>query len=133
MKKLLFSFCLFWFANPVFAQIRKAKIDFPNLAIMSIDVDEYNFETIKKDSIAYFNFTFKNTGEVPLVIESINSSCLCTTSIFEKEMVDVNDTGNFTLFLNTDEINGSFDKIIRIIYNGDNSPQIIRIYGKIEE
>jgi hypothetical protein len=96
-------------------------------------MDEHDFGTVKKDSVAYFSFTFKNKGEVPLIIASINSSCLCTTSIFEKEMVAVNDSSNFTLFLNTDEINGSFDKLIRIIYNGDNSPQLLRIYGKIEE
>lgn len=98
-----------------------------------MDIDEYNFGHVKKDSQAYFNFVFKNVGEVPLIIESIQSSCLCITSIFEKEVVDVNDSSNFTLFLNTNEINGTFDKLIRIIYNGDNSPQIVRIYGKIED
>ena len=133
MKKLLVLVYLCWGSSALLAQIKRANIDFPNLAKMSMNIDEYDFGTIKKDSVSYYNFEFKNTGEVPLIIEAISSSCLCTTSIFEKEMVDVDSTGSFTLFINTDEISGSFDKLVRIIYNGDDSPQVIRIYGKIED
>jgi hypothetical protein len=135
MRHLLFFGFIFcsWIGSFAQIRIRTANIDLPNSAVMFMTTDQYDFGIVKKDSVAYYHFKFKNIGEVPLIIESINSSCLCTTSIFEKEMVDVNDSSNFSLFLNTDEIYGSFDKLIRIIYNGDNSPQIIRIYGKIED
>ncbi len=131
--RLIFIFYLVLCSTNTKAQLKKANIEQQNLAVLSIFEHEHNFGTLKKENVVSHNFKFKNTGKVPLKIETIDASCVCTSFEFEKEPVAIDSLGSFSLYINTKEVSGAFDKLIRVIYNGDNSPQIIRIYGKVED
>jgi hypothetical protein len=59
-----------------------------NTADMTFESMEHDFGKIKEDAgPANFNFNFKNTGKVPLVISAVNASCGCTTPEWSKEPV----------------------------------------------
>ena len=82
------------------------------------------------DPSSQCEFTFTNTGKEPLIISKAKGSCGCTVPEWPKEPIMSGETG--LIKVNYDEKRiGSFNKSITITSNAKNSPQIIKIKGKI--
>ena len=82
------------------------------------------------DPSSQCEFTFTNTGKEPLIISKAKGSCGCTVPEWPKEPIMSGETG--VIKVNYDEKRkGSFNKSITITSNAKNSPQIIKIKGKI--
>lgn len=54
---------------------------------------EYDFGTIKEGEVVEHTFTFKNTGEAPLIIQTAQPSCGCTAPDWSREPIPVGGTG----------------------------------------
>lgn len=54
---------------------------------------EHDFGTIKEGEKVSHIYKFKNTGEVPLIIESVRPSCGCTAPNWSKEPIPVGGEG----------------------------------------
>lgn len=54
---------------------------------------EWDFGTINEKDVVEHIYTFKNTGEAPLIIESAKPSCGCTVPSWSKEPIPVGGTG----------------------------------------
>ncbi|MCF6351636.1 MAG: DUF1573 domain-containing protein [Cyclobacteriaceae bacterium] len=54
---------------------------------------EHDFGTIKENDVVTHVYTFKNTGEVPLIIESVRPSCGCTAPDWTKTPIPVGGEG----------------------------------------
>jgi hypothetical protein len=54
---------------------------------------EWDFGTINEGDVVEHVYTFKNTGQAPLIIESAKPSCGCTVPTFTKEPIPVGGTG----------------------------------------
>ena len=54
---------------------------------------EWDFGTINEGDIVEHVYSFKNTGQAPLIIESAKPSCGCTVPTFTKEPIPVGGTG----------------------------------------
>ncbi len=70
MKKLLFLLTLMFVQNTALAQEKIAKITF------KVETIDYGTIAVNSDGIRVFEFT--NTGDAPLVITEVSSSCGCT-------------------------------------------------------
>lgn len=70
-------------------------------------------------------FTFKNTGNAPLVIQRVNASCGCTTPDFTKEPVVPGGTGSIKVSFDAVGRPGEFQKTITVYSNDPNNPQVI--------
>lgn len=76
-------------------------------------------------------FTLKNTGDIPLVIEDVNTSCGCTTVEFEKE--PVRPRGRLDLHVTYKaEHPGHFNKTITVHCNVESSPIKLAISGNAQ-
>lgn len=62
-------------------------------AKMEFTTTEHDFGTINQGDIVEHTYSFKNTGEVPLVIQSARGSCGCTVPDWSKEPVPVGGEG----------------------------------------
>lgn len=62
-------------------------------------------------------FEFKNTGNVPFVIYTVNVSCGCTTPVWSKSSVKPNERGKITISFDPDERPGPFEKQIFVVGN----------------
>lgn len=84
------------------------------------------------DPIQTCEFTFKNTGTVPVVVLHVEPSCRCISAEYSQEIVHPGEDG---IIIVTFDGNGSqsgyFDKSVRVRIN---SPQIytLRVKGLIE-
>jgi hypothetical protein len=54
---------------------------------------EWDFGTINEGDVVEHAYTFKNTGQAPLIIESAKPSCGCTVPSWTKEPIPVGGTG----------------------------------------
>ncbi len=75
-------------------------IDSSDFTTIAWDSTERNFGNIKEGEKLEAVFTFKNTGDKPLVIQSAKASCGCTVAEYTKEPVAPGGSG---------EVKGVFD------------------------
>ncbi len=54
---------------------------------------EHDFGTINEDDVVTHTYTFKNTGESPLIIEGVRPSCGCTAPNWTKTPIPVGGEG----------------------------------------
>ena len=62
----------------------------PNFEFKTVDHD---FGTITEGDVVEYTYTFKNTGDAPLIIQGAQGSCGCTASDWTKTPVPVGGTG----------------------------------------
>ena len=77
-------------------------------------------------------FTFTNTGEIPLVISSVQASCGCTVTAYSKEPIEPGATGFVKATYNAAKT-GQFTKTVTVFSN-TLEPQIqLTIKGEVTE
>ena len=84
----------------------------------------HDFGNIKEASGAVsHDFRFTNTGDAPLVILSVTTSCGCTKPTFPKQPVEPGDTAVVTITYNPVGRPGEFDKNISVKSNSQKAPK----------
>jgi hypothetical protein len=77
-----------------------------------------------------FEFEFKNTGKSPLTIQSVQTSCGCTTAEKPTEPVMPRKTGKIIVKYDTKRV-GNFTKTITIKTDAQDTPIILTIKGNV--
>ncbi len=99
-------------------------------ASISFTETMHDYGTIKKDSDGTYDFTFKNSGKIPLVLSNVQSSCGCTTPSWPREPIAPGKTGIIKVKYNTSSP-GGFQKTITVYSNG--KTVILTIKGSVQE
>lgn len=66
------------------------------LPVISFDRTEHDFGAIEQGKKVSYTYTFKNTGEAPLIIQSAQPTCGCTVSNYSKDPIPVGGSGFVT-------------------------------------
>ena len=116
----LVSFCLvFAFAGPAGAALAwetKAAELHPTLT----------------DKTAVAHFKYKNTGDKPVKITSVHSSCGCTTAALKKDVVAPNESGEITATFNIGARSGVQNKTITVMTDDDaGQPTVLKLTATI--
>jgi hypothetical protein len=91
---------------------------------------EYDFGKIPAEKSVSTVFEFSNTGESPLLIKGVTTSCGCTVPKWSKEMIAPNEAGKIIIVYDA-KYPGRFDKKITVVYNGKDSPLELTIKGEV--
>ena len=84
----------------------------------------HDFGNVKEASGAVsHDFRFTNTGDAPLVILSVTTSCGCTKPTFPKEPIEPGDTAIVKVTYNPTGRPGEFDKNITVKSNSQKTPK----------
>ena len=94
---------------------------------MEFEVKEVDFGTHHEGEILDTVFPFKNTGEVPLVITNVKTSCGCTTPYWPKKPIKPGESDVIKVRFNTNHKPGKQTKTITIYANTKNLTESIRI------
>jgi hypothetical protein len=125
MKKfflILTSFLLFFAGMDGFAQQKAASIAFESKV--------YDFGKIKEEAgVVTHDFTFKNTGNQPLVITRVVASCGCTTPTWSKEPIPPGGDGFVRVAYNPKNRPNAFNKSITVYSNASQGNVLLRITG----
>jgi hypothetical protein len=130
MKKLLFTLSLVFSAfigmNGLMAQTAVesgAKIEF--------EKETHDYGTIDQYGDGTCEFTFKNTGNEPLVVSNAKGSCGCTVPQWPKEPIAPGETGVIKVKYDTKRV-GIIGKSVTLQSNATNDPtKTIRIKGNV--
>ncbi len=127
MKKLFFSLALSVTSFAFFAQ---AAIG--GGATIEFEKEIHDFGNMKQHGDASTIFTFKNTGDAPLIIEETKGSCGCTVPSKPEEPILPGKTGEIKVKYDSKRI-GPINKSVTVKSNAGNEPtMVLRIKGNIE-
>lgn len=91
----------------------------------------FDFGKIKQSKPVTHEFTFTNSGDVPLVISSVQASCGCTVAEYSKEPIPAGGQGFVKATYNAAKT-GVFTKTITINSNTA-EPVLLTIKGEVVE
>jgi hypothetical protein len=131
MLKCVFSASLLGFALITNAQIKG------EMAGPKIEFDEvrHNFGNIQEDiHFATHRFKFKNTGTRDLFINTVQTSCGCTTPDWTRDTVHPGEAGYVDAKYETTGRIGEFNKTITVYSNAANAPFVhLDISGNVQK
>jgi hypothetical protein len=91
----------------------------------------HDFGKIKRNVPVSYKFSFRNNGDSPLIIASVNASCGCTVTDYSKDPVQVG--GEVFVKATYNAANpGTFTKTVTVNANTGN-PVVLSIKGTVEE
>lgn len=121
MKKLLYTFVLI------------AGITAVNAQEITFNSDVVDYGDVTKGADGNKTFTFKNTGDAPLVLKLVKPSCGCTVADYPKNPIAPGESGTIKVGYNTTTA-GAFNKTIEVHSNAvQNGRKILRIKGRVVE
>ena len=91
----------------------------------------HDFGTVQEGPDATCEFTFKNTGKEPIIIEKAQPSCGCTVPSFSKEPVAPGATGTISVAYHTKGKPNPFTKTISVVSNA--GTKVLTIKGNVEK
>ena len=128
MKKALFSLLLILVASTG-AAIAQEVVSGPQI---EFEKEVHDYGTIKNGANGECTFTFKNTGNAPLIISNAKGSCGCTVPSWPKEPIAPGATASIKVKYDTKRA-GAINKSVTITSNAVNEPtKVIRIKGNVE-
>ena len=104
-------------------EVMKTKI---NIDKTSISLGRFDWQKEQK-----VTFTLKNTGNKPLVVQDINTSCGCTSVSYSKEPVQPGRELNLEVTYKAEHPE-HFNKTLTVYCNTESSPLILKIMGDAE-
>lgn len=126
MKKYLIVAFLLMVVSSTFAQVANsqapaAKVDGP---VLTLDKPSHDFGTITQGDVVEKVFTFTNTGNQPLIITNVQTSCGCTTPEWPRNPIMPGGKGEIKVGFNSAGKLNRQDKKLPIISNAVNDPAI---------
>jgi hypothetical protein len=123
MKKLLLVLFIGLLGISVNAQDKTAKITFKS--------DTVDYGEIEKGSDGVRVFEFTNTGDAPLIISKVSSSCGCTIPKKPDGPILPGAKGEIQVKYDTNRV-GPIRKAITVISNADVPTTILKIKGEVK-
>tara|TARA_B110000967_G_scaffold80224_1_gene82997 strand:+ start:81 stop:506 length:426 start_codon:yes stop_codon:yes gene_type:complete len=122
MKKTLILLLVSIFSLGIYAQNNVAKIEFESETI--------DYGIIEKGSDGVRVFKFKNTGDVPLVVSAVKSSCGCTVPKKPTAPILPGENGEIEVKYDTKRVN-PIRKTITVTSNADRPTVALKIKGTV--
>jgi len=122
MKQILILTVLLLAAGLAKSQVKVAKLSFTKESI--------SLGRIKQGVAANTQFTFKNTGSLPLVLKEVQPTCGCTAADYSKTPVLPGKHGFIKISYNA-ATTGPFHKTITVLSNSQELTRIITITGEV--
>lgn len=123
MKKIVLLLFVGLLGFTMTAQDAAAKIEFKTETV--------DYGEIAKGSDGVRVFEFTNTGDAPLIISKVSSSCGCTIPKKPEAPILPGKTGEISVKYDTNRV-GPIRKAITVISNADTPTKVLKIKGEIK-
>ncbi len=106
----------------------------PNSPRITFQVQEHHFGNIKLGDAVSYHFEYTNTGKQALKILAVQTSCDCTTTIWDKKPIEQGEKAKITVIY-TPKPNqvGDQRKVILVISNAQNKEERIYLKGSVSK
>lgn len=130
MKKVLFLAGFVMVGLLMSFQIKTESPSSFGMAKFSWKETTHDFGKIAQGKPVTVDFTFKNTGDVPLVISNVQGSCGCTPTDYSKEAIAPGKEGLVKVSYNTSRT-GVFSKTVTVTANIEGGREVLTIKGEV--
>lgn len=103
-----------------------------NVPAIKFENTEHDFGKILQGEQVSYTFKFKNTGNAPLIISSIEKTCGCTTPDFSSKPIKPGESGKITVTYDSKGHKGFQNKRLIVKANTNPSETILRIKAQVE-
>ena len=100
--------------------------------IITFDKTEHDFGAILQGERVAYTFHFTNTGNVPLIISNVNSSCGCTVGDFSRTPVEPGKSGSIKATYDSKGHHGFQSRTLTVISNTNPSRTILRLKANVK-
>jgi hypothetical protein len=104
----------------------------PDAGVFKFKEETHDYGEVPEGPIAECDFTFKNVGKKPIVIQEAHGSCGCTVPKWPSEPIMPGKTGTIHVNYNTQGRQGPIMKDITITSNAKQSPMVLHIRGNVK-
>lgn len=95
---------------------------------------EFNFGTVFRGESVRHVFAFSNSGDAPLVIEKVASSCGCTAALASARQLAAGESGEIQTSFDSTRFRGEVSKLVYLYTNDPVRPMVqLRIRGVVRE
>lgn len=90
------------------------------------------FGTLKEGVVARKTVTVKNTGNAPVVIANVSTSCSCTTTTLGRTTLGPGESTSLEIVYNTYKFPGKFEKYVNLAWGEDGREQtVVTLVGDV--
>lgn len=100
-------------------------------AVIAFTTTKHEFGEIPFSGNGDCEFTFRNTGQTPLVLTHVKSTCGCTIPEWPDEPIQAGEEGSIHVTYDTKRV-GAFTKSIYVYSNASNGVQKLFITGRVK-
>ncbi|WKV12865.1 DUF1573 domain-containing protein [Marivirga harenae] len=106
-------------ANQSTSQVKSTSNEKPEGPLPKMEFSEkvHDFGRITEGDVVTKVFTFKNTGEAPLIISNATSSCGCTVPSYTEEPIAPGEEGELEVKYNSRGKKNQDNKVVRVTAN----------------
>lgn len=93
--------------------------------------EAHDFGTIPQGKPVSHAFSFTNTGDEPVIIAEVHTSCGCTASDYTKEPIAPGKTSTIKVTFNANA-KGAFNKTVTVDFQDASLKKVLNIKGTVE-
>ncbi len=101
-------------------------------AAIKFDKEEHDFGTLLQGEVVSYSFHFTNTGNTPLIISDVGSSCGCTVGDYPREPIAPGKTGDIKVTYNSSGHHGFQSRFLTVMSNTNPAKTTLRIKGTVQ-
>ena len=102
-----------------------------NKAAFKFEKETHGFGKIPQGKPVTYEFKFTNTGEEPLIISNVESTCGCTVPKYTNTPVLKGQSGTITVTFNAAAVQPSFSKAVTVKSNARTPNKLLYIKGQV--
>lgn len=102
-----------------------------NKAEFKFEKETHDFGKIPQGKPVTYEFKFTNTGDEPLIISNVESTCGCTVPKYTTTPVLKGKSGSITVTFNAASVQPSFSKAVTIKSNARTPNKLLYIKGEV--
>lgn len=125
----LLQLCLLCFSQPSPAAALSTFSAAP--AVKWITEQEHDFGDMRQGRPQVFVFQFQNISPDTMLLQTVRTSCGCTAANWTESPLAPGDSGEVRIEYDAYQ-SGDFDKKIRVFFDVQRKPEILRIKGTVQ-
>jgi hypothetical protein len=99
---------------------------------ITFDKTEYDFGTILQGEVVTYSFHFTNSGNVPLLISNVNTSCGCTVGDFPREPIAPGKEGSIKATYDSKGHHGFQSRSLTVVANTNPNQTVLRLKANVQ-
>ena len=100
--------------------------------VLTFDKTEHDFGTLLQGEVVTYSFHFTNTGNAPLLISDVSTSCGCTVGDFPREPIAPGKDGNIKATYDSKGHHGFQTRSLTVVSNTNPNQTVLRLKGTVK-